>query len=121
MIRFNAQRAAQVNMTAVDNGAPAIGQIVLPDGIGYYILRKVYQRRTAGAAAATQAPSLAVQPTMADEELIETKPVPVAAIGTIREQKAVFFFAPAGIIAWSPGADVVGDTWKIVLIVEKIR
>lgn len=121
MIRFLATRAAQITATAVDSGAPAIAQITLPDGPGYYILRKLYQRRTAGVAAATQAPSLGVAASMSDEELIETKPAPVGAIGTIREQKAVYFHAANGIIAWSPGADVPGDTWRVVMIVERIR
>lgn len=112
------------------NVAPVVynGQTVSIDllgGPGYYVVRRLDVTRTAGAAAANAAPTLAevTPPNVLRTPLV----VPSGALPTVRwpsstdDAPARYLYTDSGTVFLDYGCDVNGDTMAAFLVVERIR
>lgn len=109
---------------AVDAGASINLEL---EGPGYYAVRRVYVARVAGALATTYQPSIhEFDPTSGRTQVIE---LPSTAAGTALHwpssapdpAPARYGYFPAGKALVLIGADVAGDSWDIVLVLERLR
>ncbi len=118
---------AKVAPAAVVDAAGALVALLLPDGPGYYAIRRFTQRRTAGAASANYTPALYDQNAATSENLAFPHANVGSAVSTFwpalsaDPPPARYAYCPAGLLYWDIGANVAGDTWQCALIVEKLR
>jgi hypothetical protein len=111
----------------VDAGAPV--KVALPDGPGFYVLRRFAQVHTAGAAAANHQPSLMDSNSNAALEVAwaasaaspVASPVRWPADNASPTEAGRHFYSDDGNLWWAPGGDVAGDTYQASFYVERIR
>lgn len=121
------RQAGLVRRQVVETGSAVL--LELPDGPGYYILRRVSCQRIAGAAAASflpvlseQAPATAANTvfTLASAVVLPaslTWPPPGLELG----EPARYGLFEDGQLRYAVGADVLGDTYELAVIIERIR
>jgi len=126
-VSLGRRQAGLVRASVVDAATPVA--LELPDGPGYYVLRRVSCERTAGAAAATISPILSEDATATPSntvfQLAAAVVLPAAvlwpAAGTGLGEPARYGLFASGVLHYTVGADVAGDTYTVAVLAERIR
>jgi hypothetical protein len=116
---------AKVDWEATDSGAPL--SLTLPQGAGYYRLRRLSVARKSGASASTYQPVLrdGVTPLPSNRIAGIAAPQPVTSAVYIpndaQSHTDRWFYAPLGVVYLVLDTDANGDTFEGTLVAERIR